>query len=263
MNSKAIGIFDSGVGAFSVLDKLVKVMPNEEYIYFGDSGHNPYGQKSIDELQKLCSHIVDILIKKEVKMVVIACNTATVAALEYLKLKYDLPIIGVIGPGAKEAVRVTTNGKIGVCSTVFTAKTHGYLNEIHKINDKITVYEEGSPQLASIIENGFEYNEKNEEIVKEFVTRFKDIDTLVLGCTHYPLISDLFEKYFKGAIVDPAMQTALEVRECLNKNNMLSQNKENYTIKYYVTKDADNFKKVAKNVTKLLINDITEVSIDE
>jgi len=109
MDNRPIGIFDSGVGAFSVLNKLVEVMPNENYIYFGDSGHNPYGQKTAEELQKLCSCIVDFLAKKEVKAIVIACNTATVAAIDYLQERYYLPIIGVIKPGAKEALKLTKN----------------------------------------------------------------------------------------------------------------------------------------------------------
>lgn len=266
MDNRPIGIFDSGVGAFSVLNKLVEVMPNENYIYFGDSGHNPYGKKTAEELQKLCSCIVDFLARKEVKAVVIACNTATVAALDYLQERYCLPIIGVINPGAKQALRLTKNKKIGVCSTVFTAKTHGYLNDINKISNDdntIKVYEEGSVNLASIIENGFEYNEENEEIIKEFVGRFTDdIDTLILGCTHYPLVEDLFAKYFKGNIVDPGMQTAIETRDILESKNMLTDRNEGYNVKYYVTKDVENFKNVAKNLTRIDINDINEVSIE-
>lgn len=267
MDNRPIGIFDSGVGAFSVLNKLVEVLPNEKYVYFGDSGHNPYGQKTSEQLKKLCKCIVDFLIKNDAKIIVVACNTATVAALDYLKDIFDIDIIGVINPGAKEALRVTKNNKIGVCSTVFTAKTHGYLNEIlkeKKENQEIAVYEEGSVNLANIIENGFEYNEQNEEIIKEFVTRFTDdIDTLILGCTHYPLVEDLFKKYFNGNIVDPGMQTALEVKDLLAEKNMLSDRKDEYTVKYFVTRDPDTFRNVAKNVTKLNIDDINEVSIEE
>ena len=266
MDNRPIGIFDSGVGAFSVLNKLVEVMPNENYIYFGDSGHNPYGQKTVEELQKLCSCIVDFLTRKEVKAIVIACNTATVAALDYLQERYYLPIIGVINPGAKEALRLTKNKKIGVCSTVFTAKTHGYLKDINKVsnNDKsLKVYEEGSVNLANIIENGFEYNDENEAIIKELVGRFTDnIDTLILGCTHYPLVEDLFAKYFKGNIVDPGMQTAIEARNILKAKNMLTDSSDNYKVQYYVTKDVQNFKNVAKNLTKIAIDDIYEVSIE-
>lgn len=266
MDNRPIGIFDSGVGAFSVLNKLVEVMPNENYIYFGDSGHNPYGQKTAEELQKLCSCIVDFLTRKEVKAIVIACNTATVAALDYLQERYYLPIIGVINPGAKEALRLTKNNKIGVCSTVFTAKTHGYLNNINKISNNdnsIKVYEEGSVNLANIIENGFEYNDENEAIIKELVGRFTDdIDTLILGCTHYPLVEDLFAKYFKGNIVDPGMQTAIEARDILKAKNMLTDSSDNYKVQYYVTKDVQNFKNVAKNLTKIAIDDIYEVSIE-
>lgn len=266
MNNNAIGIFDSGVGAFSVLNKLVDIMPNENYIYFGDSGHNPYGQRTVDDLQNLCSKIVEFLIKKNVKCIVIACNTATVAALDYLKKKYEIPIIGVISPGAKEAIKATKNKKIGICATMFTAKTHGYLNEINKISNNdnsIKVYEEGSINLANIIENGFEYNEKNDSIIKEFTTRFTDdIDTLILGCTHYPLVQDIFEKYFKGTIVDPATQTALETKQLLEKDDKITDNKNNFTVEYYITGDINTFKKSAKNLTKLKVNNVERVSID-
>lgn len=267
MDNRPIGIFDSGVGAFSVLNKLVEVLPNEKYVYFGDSGHNPYGQKTSEQLKKLCKCIVDFLIKNDVKIIVVACNTATVAALDYLKDIFDIDIIGVINPGAKEALRVTKNNKIGVCSTVFTAKTHGYLNEILKEkndNREIAVYEEGSSNLANIIENGFEYNEQNEEIIREFATRFTDdIDTLILGCTHYPLVEDLFKKYFNGNIVDPGMETALRVKELLAKKDMLSDKKNEYSVKYFVTRDPDMFKNIAENLTNLKIDDINEVSIEE
>lgn len=267
MDNRSIGIFDSGVGALSVLNKLVDVMPHENYIYFGDSGHNPYGQKTVEELQKLCTCITQFLIKKDVKCIVIACNTATVASLEYLQEKFDIPIIGVINPGVKEALNLTKNKKIGVCSTVFTAKNHGYLNEINKISNndnQIKVYEEGSVNLANIIENGFEYNNENDEIIREFVSRFKDdIDTLVLGCTHYPLVQDLFEKYFKGNIVDPAMQTALETKSILEKNNALCNRNEMFAVQYFVTKDIKKFKTSAKNLTKLEIKNIQEISIDD
>lgn len=266
MNDKHIGIFDSGVGAFSVLNKLVEVLPNENYIYFGDSGHNPYGQKTAGQIRTLSKCIIDFLIKKDVKMIVIACNTATIAALDELQKIYDIDIVGVINPGAKEALKVTKNGKIGVCSTVFTAKSHGYLNEINKLKDKrsITVYEEGSKNLANIVENGFKYNQENENLIKEFVGRFKDdIDTLVFGCTHYPFVEDLFKKYFKGNIVDPGMQTALEVKEILEKKNMLNKSNQKAKVKYFVTKNADDFKKVAQNLTKLEISDINSVSIED
>ena len=267
MDNRPIGIFDSGVGAFSVLNKLVEIMPNENYIYFGDSGHNPYGQKTVEDLQKLCHCIVDFLIKKDVKCIVMACNTATVASLKYLQEKFSLPIIGVINPGAKEAINITQNKKIGVCSTTFTAKTHGYLNEINKITNNdtsIKVYEEGSTNLANIIENGFEYTQQNDDIIKEFVGRFEDdIDTLILGCTHYPLIQDLFEKYFKGNIIDPAMQTALETKSILEENNMLSDRKDMFDVHYFVTKDVEKFKNSAKNLTKLEIEKLKEVSIED
>lgn len=266
MDNRPIGIFDSGVGAFSILNKLVETLPNEDYIYFGDSGHNPYGQKTATQIKKISKCIIDFLLKNDAKIIVIACNTATIAALDYLKEKFDIDIIGVINPGASEALKITKNGKIGVCSTVFTAKSHGYKNEIEKLSDgrDLTVYEEGSSNLANIIENGFEYNQYNENIVKELVSRFEDdIDTLILGCTHYPLIGDLFKKYFKKNIVDPGEQTAIQVKELLAKKDMLNNSNQTGKIKYFVTRNPDEFKKISKNLTNLDVSDITSVSIEE
>ena len=266
MDNRPVGIFDSGVGAFSVLNKLVETLPNENYIYFGDSGHNPYGQKTAKQIQKLSKCIIDFLLKNDVKIVVIACNTATIASLDYLKEKFDIDIVGVINPGANEALKITKNGKIGVCSTVFTAKSHGYKNELEKLSNgkDLIIYEEGSSNLANIIENGFEYNEENENIIKEFVSRFEDdIDTLILGCTHYPLVEDLFKKYFKKNIVDPGAQTALQVKNLLTKKDMLNSSNENGKIKYFVTRNPDDFKKISKNLTNLNVLNVEEINLEE
>lgn len=266
MDSRPIGIFDSGVGAFSILNKLVEILPNENYIYLGDSGHNPYGQKNQKQIQKLSKCIIDFLLKNNAKIIVIACNTATIASLDYVKEKFDIDIVGVINPGAKQALNVTKNNKIGVCSTVFTAKSHGYKNELEKLSDgrDLKVYEEGSSNLANIIENGFEYNQENENIVKEFISRFNDdIDTLILGCTHYPLIEDLFRKYFKKNIVDPGTQTAIQVKDILAKNDMLNSSNENGKIKYFVTRNPDEFKRISKNLTNIDVLDVKEISLED
>lgn len=267
MDNRAVGIFDSGVGAFSVLRKLVDVLPNEDFIYFADSGHNPYGQKTKEQLEILCETIAEFLLEKDVKIIVVACNTATMAALPQLQEKFKgTDIIGVIEGGAKDAISATKNGKIGVCSTVFTAKTHAYKIDIDKYKDSkdITVYEEGSVDLAHKIETGFD-KQNDAHMVKEFVDRFKgkDIDTLILGCTHYPLLQDVFEKCFDGNLVDPGMSTANKVKEILLDKNMLSDRTVKGSYKYFVTKSVDDFKKSAKNLVDIEVEDVTQVDIED
>ena len=267
MDNRPIGVFDSGVGAFSVLEQLVKIMPNENYVFFGDSGHNPYGQKTKQQLQTLCEVIAEFLIKHDVKIIVIACNTATVASLEYLQGKFkDIDIIGVIEGGAKDAIKDTKNAKIGVCATCFTANSHAYKDKIEQFaKDKnIEVFEEGSIDLAHTIESGFD-KEKDAHIIEEFVGRFdgKDIDTLILGCTHYPMIADVFKKYYDGNLVDPGLSTAKTAMDILTKKAMLTNSSVHGSIKYFVTSTVKSFIEVAKNLVDFELTDIHHVDIEK
>lgn len=247
-----IGVFDSGVGGLSVLKKIKEKIDFADVIYYGDSMNSPYGSKSIKEIQELCLNIGEFLIDNQVDIIVIACNTATAAALDTLRERFtSIPIIGVVQPGAAMAIKQSKNKKIGVLSTPLTAKSGIYEKVIKTLNPKYEVFQKGCDLLCPMIERGWEDNDRNTKLLKSYVDQLpKDIDTLILGCTHYPLIRGEIEKLIDKKIVDPAEETAMHVLFELNKlalkNGLKKSRKEKINIDYFVTGDIDRFKKVGE-----------------
>lgn len=247
-----IGVFDSGVGGLSVLKKIKEKIDFADIIYYGDSMNSPYGSKSIEEIQKLSLTIGEFLIDNQVDIIVIACNTATAAALDALRERFtSIPIIGVVHPGAAMAIKQSKNKKIGVLSTPLTAKSGIYEKTIKNINSKYEVFQRGCDLLCPIIERGWENNDKNTILLKSYVDQLpEEIDTLILGCTHYPLIREEIEKLIDKKIVDPAEETAMHVLFELNrlalKNGFKKNRKEKINIDYFITGDIDKFKKVGE-----------------
>lgn len=242
-----IGIFDSGVGGTTVLKEVVDILPNENILYYGDNANSPYGEKTLLEIQQLSKNIVSFFIKKKCKAVVIACNTATAAALETLQKEFSIPIIGVISSGAKLAVSITKNNSINILSTPFTALSSAYANEIEKLSKDIKVFQEGCPQFCPMIENGWENYEDREIILKQHLDNLPATsDTLILGCTHYPIIRKDIEKYFTGNIVDPARETALKLKKVLAKKELLNEQKYRGDISFFVSGNKEKFEKVAE-----------------
>ncbi|MBP6062464.1 MAG: glutamate racemase [Fusobacteriaceae bacterium] len=247
-NLGKIGVFDSGVGGITVLKRIREIFPNEGVVYYGDTLYSPYGEKTKEEIQQRCLKIRDFFIEKGCKAVVIACNTATVAALEELKLTSSIPVIGVIHPGALTAVNGTTNNRVGVIATPFTVKNLAYTKEIKKIDEEIEVFEAGCKLFCSMIEKGWETFDERFTLLEEYLSPIpNDIDTLVLGCTHYPLILNDIEKYFKGRIVDPAFETAKELKLKLEELSLLSDADADATVEYYVSGDKEVFKSIAES----------------
>lgn len=256
----SIGVFDSGVGGTTVLKEIVNLLPEENILYYGDSGNAPYGEKSLSELQRLCLKIMDFFIARNCKAVVIACNTATAAALEIIKEKFTIPVIGVIEPGAKSAINTSKNKSIGVLSTPFTAKSNAYADAIGKIDKTVSVSQEGCSELCPMIENGWETYENGKDILKSHINQLsKDADTLVLGCTHYPIVRSDIAKIFCGNIVDPARETALELQSTLKELNLLNDSKTAGTISFFVSGDVDKFKKIAEKFLGFKIENMAQV----
>lgn len=255
-----IGVFDSGVGGTTVLKEIINLLPNENIIYYGDSGNAPYGEKTSTEIQRLCLKIMDFLMANNCKAVVIACNTATAASLEVIKEKFSLPVIGVINPGAKSAVNASINKCVGVLSTPFTAKSNAYADAIAKINDTVKVYQEGCPELCPMIENEWESYADREEVLKNHISQFpKNVDTVVLGCTHYPIVRGDVAKIFCGNIVDPARETALELQKTLKELDLLTDSTNTGTLDFFVSGDMDKFRKVAEKFLGLNIKNMFQV----
>lgn len=247
-----IGIFDSGVGGLSVLKKIKEKIDFADVIYYGDSMNSPYGSKTIKEIQNLSLKIGEFLIDNQVDIIVVACNTATAASLDILKERFtSIPIIGVIQPGAVMAIKQSKNKKIGVLSTPLTAKSGIYEKIIKTLNPKYEVYQKGCDLLCPMIERGWESSDKNTALLKAYIDQLpNDIDTLVLGCTHYPLIREEIKKLVDKKIVDPAEETAMYVLFELNKlalkNGVKKSRKQKINIDYFVTGDIEKFKKVGE-----------------
>ena len=218
--SQSIGVFDSGIGGLTVVKELLRCLPDERIVYFGDTARVPYGGKSAEIIQKFSDQIVHFLLSKDVKLIVIACNTASATALGWLKTRYSLPIIGVIDAGTKRAVRATKNNKIGVIGTRATIGSKAYVKAIHMLNPGIKVYSKSCPLLVPIVEE-----QGDSTLIKLVLNKYlyeikkKDIDTLILGCTHYPLIKNDIQEVIGDDVklVDSASAVANEVKSVLSR----------------------------------------------
>ena len=228
MNNNPIGVFDSGVGGFTVVKEIFNKLPYEEIIYFGDTARSPYGVRTDREILDFSRQIVEFLISKKAKLIVIACNTATIASIDVLQKEFDIPIIGVVEPGVEAALLETKNNKVGLIGTDFTINSKKYENIIKSKRKEVEVFGKGCPILVTLAENGSFNDESSYQEVKECLKDVLeyDIDTLILGCTHFPLLINNIRKSLpdKIIIVDPAIKTAEETKKVLNDNDMLRNN---------------------------------------
>jgi glutamate racemase len=250
MNNKQlpIGIFDSGLGGLAVLKQLNKILPKEKFIYFGDTAHVPYGNKSKKTIIKYSKQIVSFLESKKVKLIIVACNTASSTALEILQTR-DTPIIDVVAPSIRKAVESTKNKKIGIIATKTTINSGKYQNEIKKINNKIETDSLACPLLVPIIEEALFNHKITQEAINIYLSQIRqDIDTLILGCTHYPLIKKQISSSLKSNIyiVDSSIETAKHVKVFLNKNKLLSNTAKTTATQFYVSDDPLKFSETAK-----------------
>ncbi|MGL5725527.1 glutamate racemase [Cetobacterium sp.] len=241
---RTIGVFDSGVGGVSVLKEVLRKFPADNIIYFGDSLHAPYGEKEIDEIRSLCLKVSDFLVyEKKVDALVIACNTATGAAMDIMQKRYGIPVVGVVENGAAEGVKHTHNKSIGVIATPATIKMDLYKKSIAKIDSSIKTYSVKCPLFVGMIEKGWEDTLENDELIKSYLNEFSvEIDTLILGCTHYPLIRKYIARHFNGNIIDPAEETAKSLKKIIGEGKYLHKP----YLKFYASGDPEKFKKVAQ-----------------
>lgn len=254
-----IGIFDSGVGGLTVLKELLIELPNEDFVYFGDNINAPYGDRALEDIRNLTLNIVEFLISKNCKMLVIACNTITAAAFDLIKLKYDVPVIEVISNGVQATIESTKNKKVSVMATPFTVSSNIYKDSINYIDSSIRVTQIPCVYLCPMIEEGFNKPE-HEDILNEYLSHIpEDDDTLILGCTHYPIVIDKIRKTFKHSIVDPAVYTAKNTKNILSKLNLLNGNKKDSSIKIFSSLNASSF----TNFTLNILGENIKYSIEE
>jgi len=228
MNNHAhdpIGVFDSGLGGLTVVKELIHHLPNEKIVYFGDTARVPYGTKSAETIIRYSRDIVKVLLKNKVKMVVVACNTASSLALDVLKDEFDIPIIGVIDPGAKKAMEVTRNKKVGIIATSSTIKSGKYARKIVQLDKNIVVTSQACPLFVPLVEEGWFDHTVTYQVAEQYlgVIKKNKIDTLILGCTHYPLLKQVLHQVMgpKVQLVDSAQEVALQVKELLTRDGLL------------------------------------------
>lgn len=247
---KAIGVFDSGVGGLTVVKEIIKILPYENIVYFGDTARVPYGIKSKPTIIKFSLENILFLLKQDVKIIVVACNTSSSVALPVLKRHFKIPIIGVIAPGVKEAVYATRNGRIGVIATKATINSSAYVRQVKQLNPKLKVFSQACPLFVPLAEEGWLKEKATYDIAKCYLQLMKDakIDTLILGCTHYPLLKKVFREILGRSVVliDSAMQVTLETKQVLANEGLLNK-KRNAKYLFYVSDELQQFRKLAKN----------------
>jgi len=253
-NSDSIGVFDSGLGGLTVVKELIRQLPNEQIVYFGDTARVPYGTKSRDSIIKFSQENTEILLKQKVKMVVVACNSSSSYAIDVLRKIFTIPIIGVIDPGAQEAVKVTQNNRIGVIATTATTNSGAYVKAIQDYNSKVKIFSQACPLFVPLVEEGWFYKKISLDIAGEYLLplKKKEVDTLILGCTHYPLLKNIIKKVVgkKVRLVDSAKAICRQVSEILEENQMRRETKIKPKHAFLVSDRPQEFEKIAKKFLK-------------
>lgn len=266
MDNRPIGIFDSGVGGLTVMREVMEQLPYENLIYFGDTARIPYGSRSVQIIKKYSFQCASFLKSKNVKTIVIACNTASSIALEHLKKNFDIPIIGVIDPGARSAASATKNGHIGVIGTLAAINSGAYQTKIMEYRHSAEVIGIPCPLFVPIIEEGWEYSTVAELTAEKYLTELleHDVDTLVLGCTHYPILRYTIKKVIgpNVKLVNPAFETARDLKKVLSEQNILNENLRLPEYEYYVSDAPERFRRVGGNFLKKEIDNLSEIAID-
>ena len=264
-----VGVFDSGVGGLTVAREISRQLPNENIVYFGDTARVPYGSKSQNTIIRFSEQIIRFLKTKDVKAIVIACNTASALALDAVRDEFDLPIMGVVIPGARAAVEATKNRKVGVVGTDATVQSGMYTKVIHGMAPDITVIEKACPLFVPLVEEGYKEHPVTGEIIEYYLEsmRSTDIDAMILGCTHYPLLRSRIREYMgdKIQIVNPAYETAMDLKRLLKEQGMANDGAtpQHSRYSFYVSDAAEKFRRFANTVMPFDVPTTNVVNIEE
>ena len=248
-NESAIGVFDSGIGGLTVLQKIIETLPKENTVYLGDTARAPYGTKSVETVLRYSFENTEFLVQKGVKAVVVACNTSTAIALTQLRDSLSIPVIGVIEPGVRRAIKSTKNKKVGVIGTEATIQSGAYTRALKEADGGVEVYSRACPLFVPLVEEGWTDNDVVEMTVKAYLGSLKQsgIDALILGCTHYPLLKKAIREFIGSGVrlVDSAEETAREVETTLKKAVLTRRNGEGIH-SFFVTDAPDRFIEVGR-----------------
>ncbi|WP_193556389.1 glutamate racemase [Paenibacillus lutimineralis] len=246
---QAIAILDSGVGGLTVVKEVMRQLPREKIIYFGDTARAPYGPRTPKEVSSFTEQIVDFLIQFDPKMIVIACNTATAAALEYIKGKVNIPVIGVIHPGARAAISATKTGQIGVIGTIGTIRSGAYIAALKELNPGVEIVSKACPTLAPLVEQGRYDTPEALGLVRDSLTEIRhySLDCLILGCTHYPFLKQEIKQVMGPSVklISSADETAREISTILYQKDSLAKGNEIPIHQFFCSGDPEIFRKIA------------------
>lgn len=263
-NDYPVGIFDSGLGGLTVLKEVCKMLPKENIVYFGDTARVPYGIRSPVTVTRYSFECIKFLLRQNIKLLVIACNTVSSISLPEIRSTLKIPVIGVIEPGAKAAVKATQNRKIGVIGTEATIKSRAYSTAIQSLSNEIEVYEHACPLFVPLVEEGWTDGIIALLIAEKYLTSIKEkgVDTLVLGCTHYPLLKNVIQKVMGSVtLIDSAIETSKVVLEMLAEKRLMRESALPAEKKYYVTDSPDKFRTLGEKFLHSPIDDIEKVAL--
>jgi glutamate racemase len=258
--ARPIGVFDSGIGGLTVVSALRALLPNESIFYLGDTARVPYGGKSATTVQRYSLEIAAMLLEEKAKTIVVACNTASALALPELEKTLPVPVTGVILPGARAAIATTRTGHVGVIGTRATIKSGAYERALRSLNPDVRVTARACPLLVPLIEEGWLQSAITDEIIMQYIGPLVDegIDTLVLGCTHYPLLRDAIARLLgeKITLVDSAENCASAVRELLLREKLSASETSEGKLEVALTDPPDNFLRVAREALQLEVGEV-------
>lgn len=248
---QAIAILDSGVGGLTVAKEVMRQLPQEKIIYFGDTARTPYGPRPAEEVLDFTHQIVDYLLQFHPKMIVIACNTATAVALDEIRSRLSIPVVGVVHPGARAAIKTSRNQRIGVIGTEGTIKSRAYENALRQISPQIQVVSQACPSFVPLVEQGLFHAEETRQVVEDTLSelRQKPMDCLILGCTHYPFLSDIISSVMgpEVSLISSADETAREISAILYHKGMLATSGIVPVHQFFCSGDPVLFKKIAQS----------------
>lgn len=267
MDKRPIGVFDSGIGGLTIVKEIMDMLPEEDIIYFGDTARVPYGTKSKETVTKFSIQCIKFLLEKGVKAIVIACNTASASSLDAVQQSFDLPIVGVVEPGARTACDVTKSGKIGIIGTEGTVSSGAYEKAILGIDHNIDMILRPCPLFVPLAEEGWQDTDIAFLTAEKYLLDFKGsgIDALVMACTHYPLFEKTISKIMGEGIklVNPAYETARVLEHMINFNGLKNERPHKAEYKYYVSDNPVKFKQVGENFLNKPVGWVEKIDIEK
>ena len=268
MDNRSIGVFDSGLGGLTAVKQIMKELPNESIVYFGDTGRVPYGSRSKETIIKYSKGDMNFLMQKDVKTIVVACGTVSSVALPELQGTVPVLLIGVVEAAASAAISATKNNKIGVIGTKGTIKSGAYEKYINSKNPDIKTFSKACPLFVPLVENGHFDTMVAELVTEEYLTEIKKsgVDTLILGCTHYPLLKNTIARFMGEGVtlIDAGAEVSRLLKRTLSEKNMLAEKPAKEQYKYYVSDDIDGFESLGGMfLEQTLSNKVEKIDIEK